>query len=108
MTDGTWAALQREGISEGSPLSLDFTFLNGQEQAAEALKSALSAEVAEVHVTARNVGIFKKRQVWSVQGTTNPLPISLPILREWVERMVRLGAQHDVDVDGWGAEVDSA
>lgn len=105
MTDGTWAALQREGVAEGTPLSLDFTFLDGQEQAAEDLKSALAHEVAEIHVTSRTVGIFKKRRVWSVQGTTTPIPVSLPTLREWVERMVRLGAQHDLAFDGWGTEL---
>lgn len=105
MTDGTWAALQREGVTEGTLLSLDFMFLDGQEQGAEALKSALADEVAEIHAMARDMGIFKRRRVWSVTGTTTPLPVSLPGLREWVERMVRLGAQHGFEFDGWGAEV---
>jgi hypothetical protein len=79
--------------------------LNGQEQGAQSLKAALSDEVSEINVLSRDVGIIRRRRVWSVTGTTKPLPVSLPGLREWVERMVRLGAQHGLEFDGWGAEV---
>ena len=105
MTNDTWAALQDEGVDEGSSLSLDFFFVDGDEQSARALQLALSDEVAQLDVTTTKVGIFKKRQVWSVNGTTKPFAVSLPVLRDWVVRMVRLGAEHGLEFDGWGAEV---
>ncbi|GAA1580939.1 hypothetical protein GCM10009804_41920 [Kribbella hippodromi] len=107
MTDGTWGALRGEGVVEGSLLRLDFTFLGGEEGAAEELKRALSGEVAVVQVSAHQTGVFRKRRVWLVTGTTEPRPVSLPALREWVERLVRLGDQYGMEFDGWGAEVPS-
>ncbi|GAA1679761.1 hypothetical protein GCM10009745_24600 [Kribbella yunnanensis] len=105
MTDDTWAALQRAGVTGGSLLRLDFTFFGGEQRAAEELESALSPEVASVQVTVHQTGIFRRRRVWTVTGTTNPQPVSLPHLREWVERMVRAGAQYGLEFDGWGADV---
>jgi len=105
MTEGTWSALQDTGVADGTLLSLDFFFVDGDESGARALQAALSAEASQVDVMASKTGSLKRRQVWSVSGTTKPLAVSLPGLREWVERMVRLGDAHGLEFDGWGAEV---
>ena len=40
------------------------------------------------------------RKSWTVTGTTQPAPVSLTVLDEWVTRMVEWGDAHSCEFDG--------
>jgi hypothetical protein len=51
--------------------------------------------------------LLSKRQ-WVVHGSTPAMPVSLQVLDAWLETMVRTGAAHACDFDGWGTAVPDA
>jgi hypothetical protein len=101
----TWAKLQEEGVTEETELRLDFLFIAPGQHQAEALAETLRARTDyEVEAGSFKQGLLG-RATWAVKGTTQPTPISLEALDEWVTRMVEWGDAHTVEFDGWGAQV---
>ena len=100
MNAATWEALQSHGVTEASPLRLDFSFVADDLNAAEALKAFLESE------TDYEVGVgTDDGHTWIVAGSTQPTAVSLPILDQWVDWMVTTGASKHCDFDGWGTTV---
>lgn len=101
----TWEKLQEQGVTEETELRLDFFFVAPGQHQAEALAQALRTRT-DYDVEA---GSFKQgllgRETWAVKGATQPTPVSLSALDEWVTRMVEWGDAHTCEFDGWGAQV---
>jgi hypothetical protein len=103
MNEQTWQVLQENGVSEETPLALDFSYAAPGRSAAEQLRDFLTEETDyAVSVQPQKKGLLSK--TWSVQGTTRPTPVSLDILNDWVRWMVAAGAEKGGCIfDGWGA-----
>ena len=104
MNPETWAALQKRGVTESTPLALDFSYVAETEAAAKELVAYLREETDYAVSTEAATGEDAKG--WTVEGTTLPQPLSLDVIDEWVGWMVEAGEQHGGCVfDGWGALV---
>jgi hypothetical protein len=91
-----WARLQTRGVTDETPLRLDFTYRAPGEQEAEDLGQFLRAAT----------GYDVKTHGKSVEGTTRESTINLSVLDEWVSWMVLAGYHKGrCEFDGWGAEV---
>jgi hypothetical protein len=99
MTRVTWDRLVAHGVTESTQLSLDFSYRAPSYERANDLKRFLEDE-ADYRV--RVVAVEER---WRVSGVTQPTPVTLPILEEWVDWMVAAGSQFDCEFDGWGTEV---
>ncbi len=109
MNSGTWEALRSQGVDEDVYLQLEFVFEARSQQRARKLEKYLRAEtVYEVSSHAAKRRWVRSRK-WAVVGLTQPMPVSLKILNDWVAWMVLAGARHgSCEFDGWGASVPSA
>jgi hypothetical protein len=95
----TWARLQQHGVVDGTELQLDFFYAAPTNHRATELKHFLSEETDyETRVTA-------DRDQWILRGHTQPAPLSLATVEQWVGWMVTTGLQFECVFDGWGAEV---
>ncbi len=105
MNEQTWAALQEHGADASTHLRLEFFYIAPGQTEAEALGDFLRHETDyDVDVHSMKKGMLSKKQ-WSVTGSTQPTPVSLDILNQWVGWMVAAGAENGgCEFDGWGAE----
>src|SRR5262249_39583078 len=95
----TWAELQRNGVTDATELRLDFVFVAPGAHQAEALAQAIRSRTDyEVEAVSSKQGLLGK-QVWTVNGTTQPTAVSLEMLDEWVTRMVEWGNAHTCEFD---------
>jgi hypothetical protein len=97
MNAESWRALQAHGVVAGTPLRVDFFFYTRSPAGAKALAQELRSGYG-YEAEAR-----RERGTWKVLGRTPPTPVSHEWLDAWVEAMVRTGAQHAAEFDGWGA-----
>jgi hypothetical protein len=101
----TWAELQKQGVTEDTELRFDFFYVAPGQHQAEVLAQAIRSRTDyDVEAGSSKEGLLGKR-VWTVNGTTQPTPVSLEALDEWVTRMVEWGSAHSCEFDGWGAAV---
>ena len=101
----TWSQLQEHGVNDETELRLDFLFVAPGQHQAEALAGAIRARTDyDVEAGTLRQGLLG-RKTWTVNGTTQPTPVSLAVLDEWVTRMVEWGDAHSCEFDGWGAQV---
>ena len=101
----TWAALERHGVTQATPLSLDF-FYNAPGQVEAHTLSRYLSEATDYHVEAAAQAPDGGPAQWRVSGTTRPTAVSLDILNQWVVWMAVAGADHGgCQFDGWGARV---
>ena len=103
MNRETWAALQAHGITEESPVCLDFTYRAPSRQAAQALEALLRKETDYTAAVESDGSLFRK--TWTVVGSTQQTTISPEILDQWVLWMVTAGKEAGCDFDGWGTSV---
>lgn len=95
----TWARLQQHGVTDGSELQLDFFYAAPTNVRATELKRFLEQETDyEMRVTA-------DRDQWILRGHTQPAPLSLATVEQWVDWMVTAGLHFECVFDGWGVEV---
>jgi regulator of ribonuclease activity B len=98
----TWRALQSHGVTEATPLRLDFSYAAPDQASAEALKRSLEEQTDyDVEVLSQG-GIHRGR--WVVAGSTQPTAVSPAILDQWVDWMVTAGLHQNCEFDGWGTE----
>ncbi len=97
MNAETWEALQKHGVTEGTELILDFSFIAPTERDAVALRDFLFAE------TDYELKIDSKP--WGVSGHTLPNKVSLAKLDDWVEYLCAAAVMKNCEFDGWGASV---
>ena len=104
LTGQTWAALQHHGVTDGEVRAADAFFVAPGQAQADALVAALQAFglTAEAHRGRRRL---LRRAPWLVRAEDPEVRMGLDPLRAWVREMVRLGAAHDAEFDGWGAQV---
>ena len=103
MNAETWKALTGAGISEGTPLRLDFLFDAPDHPSAQALTDYLTQSLNYWAAPRTERRLLRRR--WVVFGRTTPVPVSRGFLDEWVETMIRAGVEHGgCDFDGWGTE----
>lgn len=106
LNESTWPKLQDQGVTEQTPLRLDFLYDTPGRTEAEQLLMFLRAETdyrARLDRGPRN--IFRGRP-WVVRGQTSEMTVSLDILNAWVRRMVGSGAAHGwCQFVGWGVEL---
>jgi hypothetical protein len=101
---GIWARFQEHGLDE-MELRLGFIYLAPGEGEAQHLAGFLR-EATDYEVEVR---VQRKRKLakpeWFVVGATQPTPVSLELLNEWVEWMVAAGAaEGPCAFDGWAAQ----
>ncbi|HEV7885038.1 MAG TPA: hypothetical protein VGO81_15810 [Solirubrobacteraceae bacterium] len=101
---GVWARFQEHGLDE-MELRLGFIYLAPGEEEAQQLAGFLREETDyEVEVRAQRARRLAKAE-WFVVGATQPTPVSLDLLNEWVEWMVAAGAvEGPCAFDGWAAQ----
>jgi hypothetical protein len=101
-----WADLEEHGISDDSELRLGFLYAAPGESEARQLVEFLRAETDyEVDARSRRTGL-RPRGAWFVIGTTQPAPVSLALVDEWVEWMIAAGAaEGPCAFDGWAAQL---
>jgi hypothetical protein len=101
---GIWARFQEHGLDE-MELRLGFIYLAPGEDAAQQLAGFLREETDyEVEVRSQRARRLAKPD-WFVVGATQPTPVSLDLLNEWVEWMVAAGAvEGPCAFDGWAAQ----
>ena len=96
MNRGTWAELQKRGVTEATELSLDFAYDAPDAAAADQLVAFIRSETDyEIRADAT-----------AVVGSTRPTTINPQILDDWVRWMVVAGYEKGrCKFDGWGAAV---
>jgi hypothetical protein len=101
---GIWARFQEHGMDE-MELRLGFIYLAPGEDEAQQLAGFLREQTDyEVDVRAQRKHRRAKPE-WLVVGATQPTPVSLELLNEWVEWMVAAGAvEGPCAFDGWAAQ----
>jgi hypothetical protein len=107
MNAQTWRALRARGVTEQSTLTLDFSYFAPDGAAAERLRTFLVDETDyTVQVHQQKKGLLRK--AWIVEGRTQPTPVSLGLLNDWVRWMAAAGAEKGQCIfDGWGTSVSS-
>ncbi len=103
----TWEALQARGITEQTPLQLDFQFTAPGETETRSLMRFLGATTDyQYQGGARDAADGSQR--WMVLGSTSPATWSLDRLNEWVTEMTAWGRDHGpAAFDGWGVQAPS-
>ena len=106
MNPTTWQAMADRGVTEETPLRLDFAYLApGQGEANQLAAFLQSATDYTVQASSEKKGALSRR-VWFVMGTTNATPLSLDVLNQWVKWMVLAGHENgQCEFDGWGAQL---
>ena len=99
-----WAELEDDGVDDDSRLMLGFLYLAAGEPEAQRLVTFLQAET-DYDVKARPRPGDPPELAWCVIGTTQPTPLSLELLDDWVEWMIAAGAaEGPCAFDGWAAQ----
>lgn len=102
-----WANLQ-EHIGGDDELRLGFVYLAPGEQEAQSLVAFLRAQTDyDVDVRSRLDGDGDDAEMaWFVIGTTQPTPLTIDVLDDWVEWMIAAGAaEGPAAFDGWAAQL---
>jgi hypothetical protein len=110
-----WAGLQERGVAADTALRLGFIYVAPAQPEAQALVDFLREE------TDYDVDVRARRDVdedadtdtdpddedpWFVIGTTQPTPVTLELLDDWVEWMIAAGAVGGpCAFDGWAAQL---
>jgi len=104
----TWEALQARGVTEETPLQLDFEFTaDGEAQTRSLMRFLRTTTDYEFQGGARNEVDGSLR--WMVLGSTSPQTWSLDRLNRWVTDMTSRGRDHGpAAFDGWGVQAPSA
>jgi hypothetical protein len=102
MNRETWRMLQERGVTEETPLRLDFFFYTKTRESAESLRTLIEQKT-DYDVAVESARTWFQR-TWCVKGTTQPQPVSLDILDQWVQWMIVAGKECSCDFDGWGTE----
>jgi hypothetical protein len=101
-----WAGLQERGVAEDTDLRLGFIYVAPGEPEAQALVDFLREETDyDVDARARRDDGPADEDAWFVIGTTQPTPVTLELLDDWVEWMIAAGAvEGPCAFDGWAAQ----
>jgi hypothetical protein len=101
---GIWARFQEHGL-DAIELRLGFIYMAPGEGEAQQLAGFLREETDyDVEVRSQRKRKLAKPE-WLVVGATQPTPVSLDLLNEWVEWMVAAGAaEGPCAFDGWAAQ----
>jgi hypothetical protein len=104
----SWEALQARGVTEETPLQLDFEFTTeGEEETRSLMRFLRTTTEYQFQGGARNQEDGTQR--WMVLGSTAPTTWSLDRLNAWVTEMTAWGREHGpAAFDGWGARVPDA
>jgi hypothetical protein len=102
-----WARLGERGLGDGTHLRLGFVYLSPGEAEARRVVTYLEQET-DYELDARPRGDDEDGEAgeWVVIGTTNPTPVSLDLLDDWVDWMIAAGAAAGpCAFDGWAAQI---
>ncbi len=105
LTEDTWSLLADRGVSDETPLVLDYRYDVKSRRTAEGLIGALVELSDEVNMV-RSGSFFKP--VFTVSGTFHPRCFDKESLIGWVEMMCLLGRQYDSYFDGFGTAIPDA
>jgi hypothetical protein len=104
----TLAGLRSQGVDEGAPVRLEFSYLAPGEAEARELVTFLRGE------TDYEVEAFERRAdmpdtaPWFVVGLTQPTALTLDLANAWSEWMVAAGAEKGpCAFDGWAPQAES-
>lgn len=87
-----WSGVQ-EHLDESSQVRLGFVYRSPGEPEAQSLVAFLRAETDyDVDVRARRDDGPEGEVSWLVMGTTQPTPLTLDLLDDWVQWMIAAGA----------------
>jgi hypothetical protein len=106
----TWASLQEHGLDVDAELRLGFVYVAPGEPEARALLAFLRDET-DYDLEARSRpgdrhGAPDGEEQWVVIGTTQPTPVTLELLDDWVQWMIAAGASEGpCAFDGWAAQL---
>ena len=97
-----WAELREHDVEDDMLLRLGFLYLAPGKAEAKSVVAFLRAET-DYEVRART---RPEDGAWVVIGTTQPTPVSLQRLDEWVEWMIAAGAaEGPCAFDSWAAQL---
>jgi hypothetical protein len=111
-----WAGLQERGVAANTALRLGFIYVAPGEPEAQELVDFLREET-DYDVGVRPDGdpdddeatadvAAHPEDAWYVIGTTQPTPVTLELLDDWVEWMIAAGAaEGPCAFDGWAAQL---
>jgi len=102
-----WAGVQ-ERVGDGDELRLGFIYLAPGEEEGQSLVQFLRAETDyDADVRSRQDGDGDDAELsWFVMGTTQPTPLTIDMLDQWVEWMIAAGAaEGPCAFDGWAAQL---
>lgn len=95
----TWKAFLGHGVENGQQIALDFRYCLSDHDQVGVLTEALKAEMGyEATVEPRKH--FEGE--WIVKGKTEKMTLTLEMLDQWVEAIIRLGGRNDAPFHGWG------
>lgn len=100
----TLQALRDNGVRDGESVEVDAFFFAADETSAAALVADLTANGWRARSDREKQGVFRKRTVWSVQGSRS-VTADDDAVDAMVERLDVLANKHSATFDGWGAEV---
>jgi len=99
MTAATWSQLQKSGVSEVTPLSVDLFFVAATESEARAVAS----ELASARGLQASVG--PAEDSFNIEATLPSQHLSAALLQELTQEMCQIGFRHNAKFDGWGAMI---
>ncbi len=102
-----WAGVQ-ERVGDGDELRLGFIYLAPGEEEGQSLVEFLRAETDyDADVRSRQDGDGDDAELsWFVMGTTQPTPLTIDMLDQWVEWMIAAGAaEGPCAFDSWAAQL---
>lgn len=102
-----WAGLQEHGLGDGTLLRLGFVYVSPGEEEAGRLVTFLGQETDyTLDARLRDEAGDAESGEWVVTGTTEPTPVSLELLDDWVDWMIAAGAAAGpCAFDGWAAQL---
>ncbi len=101
-----WATLQ-EHLEADAELRLGFVYLAPGREEARSLVVFLRAQTDyDVELRSRPPARPDEEESWLVVGTTQPTPVTIDVLDDWVEWMIAAGAaEGPCAFDGWAAQL---
>lgn len=100
---GVYARMVKSGLKDNALMPMDFTFISDKKKNLENLAVFIKSHYP---YTIEEVKPFK--DIWEINGKTNPIPITADNLLFWVLDMYKRGYEFESSFDGYGGEVNNS
>ncbi|MDQ1513823.1 MAG: hypothetical protein QOC59_1665 [Microbacteriaceae bacterium] len=104
MNGDSWDTFEENGVTDSTPVQVEFAFSAPNEQSAQDLAEYLQVTADYDAAAGSPASEFDE---WTVKGTTGEVTASAAGLEEWVRRIAAVGyEQGGCQLDGWSAILD--